>query len=281
MNDPTRDEVAGHKLYQLKVAGEVGLEIPRTHITNDPASARAFVAETGPDETVYKAFIAQPEAWRETRTLTDEEVAHLDDVALAPVIFQEYVPAEFDLRITVVGEEIFAVAIDASDTAYPTDYRMHLGEARVEVHDLPAEVRERLRAFMDRLGLVYGAIDMRRTPDGRYVFLEVNPSGLWLFTEEPTGLPITEAVVEWFLAHDEGSIGDGDTDADEDTDVGDDADGDTDVGSGADEAEEHENQESDDTGVERESSERGPDRAESGAGRRRRNLRGRRDRRGR
>jgi hypothetical protein len=65
---------------------------------------------------------------------------------------------------------------------------------------------------VDRLGLVYGAIDMRLTPDGRYVFLEVNPSGLWLFVEEPTGLPITDAVVDWFVAHDEAVTGDGDAD---------------------------------------------------------------------
>ena len=203
MNDPSRDTVAGHKLYQLGVAGEAGLEVPRTHVTNDPESARAFAVEADPGRTVYKAFMAQPEAWRETRTLTPEELIHLDDVALAPVIFQEYVPAECDLRITVVGEEVFAVAIDASETDYPTDYRMNLGDARVETHDLPAVVRERLLSFMDRLGLVYGAIDMRLTPDGRYVFLEVNPSGLWLFTEEPTGLPITDAVVDWFVTRDE------------------------------------------------------------------------------
>jgi len=216
MNDPSRDAVAGHKLYQLRVAAEAGLEVPRTHVTNDPDSARAFADEIGPEETVYKAFIAQPEAWRETRVLAAEELAHLDDVALAPVIFQEYVPAERDLRITVVGEEVFAVAIDASGTDYPTDYRMTLGEARVEAHDLPAAVRERLLAFMDRLGLVYGAIDMRLTPDGRYVFLEVNPSGLWLFVEEPTGLPITDAVVDWFVTHDEAVAGDSDAAADTD-----------------------------------------------------------------
>jgi glutathione synthase/RimK-type ligase-like ATP-grasp enzyme len=202
MNDPARDDAAGYKLYQLKVAQEVGLEVPRTRVTNDPASARAFVDERGPGDTIYKAFLAQPEAWRETRVLTPAEVTMLDDVELAPVIFQEYVPAEFDLRVTVVGHELFAVAIDASDTDYPTDYRMALGQARVEAHDLPPPVREKLRLLVDRLGLVYGAIDMRRTPDGRYVFLEVNPSGQWLFTEEPTGLPITQAVVDWFVAQD-------------------------------------------------------------------------------
>jgi hypothetical protein len=228
------------------VAGEVGLEVPRTRVTNDPAAARAFVAEIGPGETVYKAFIAQPEAWRETRTLTEAEVTHLDDVALAPVIFQEYVPADVDLRITVVGEEVFAVAIDASETDYPTDYRMHLGEARVEVHELPTAVRGRLRAFMDRLGLVYGAIDMRLTPDGRYVFLEVNPSGLWLFTEEPTGLPITEAVVDWFLEQDGSRTNDDEAGvegaADGTGNVGEAADGDggdggVDVGTGGPDAE--------------------------------------------
>jgi glutathione synthase/RimK-type ligase-like ATP-grasp enzyme len=47
---------------------------------------------------------------------------------------------------------------------------------------------------MRRLGLVYGAIDMRRTADGRYVFLEINPAGQWLFIEERTKQPITSAV---------------------------------------------------------------------------------------
>ena len=47
---------------------------------------------------------------------------------------------------------------------------------------------------MARLGLRYGAVDLRRTPDGRYVFFEVNPAGQWLFVEERTGLPITERV---------------------------------------------------------------------------------------
>ena len=209
MNPPSKDDTAGYKLYQLKIAQEVGLPVPPTRVTNDPTAARAFVAEHGPGDTIYKAFLAQPEAWRETRVMTATEVALLDEVELAPVIFQEYVPADFDLRITAVGDELFAVAIDASDTDYPIDYRMTLGQAHVEPHELPATIREKLRTLMNRLGLVYGAIDMRRTPDGEYVFLEINPSGLWLFTEEPTGLPITDTVVDWFLAQDHAQTADG------------------------------------------------------------------------
>jgi hypothetical protein len=45
-----------------------------------------------------------------------------------------------------------------------------------------------------RLGLEYGAIDLRLTPDGEYVFFEVDPSGQFLSIEQSSGLPISAAV---------------------------------------------------------------------------------------
>jgi hypothetical protein len=41
---------------------------------------------------------------------------------------------------------------------------------------------------------VYGAYDFIVTPDNRYVFVEVNPSGQWLWIEDLAGCPISEAV---------------------------------------------------------------------------------------
>jgi len=41
---------------------------------------------------------------------------------------------------------------------------------------------------------VYGAVDLRLTPEGDYVFLEVNPAGEWRFVEERTGQPITRSM---------------------------------------------------------------------------------------
>ena len=55
---------------------------------------------------------------------------------------------------------------------------------------------------MKSLGLVYGAIDMRRTADDRYVFLEINPAGQWLFIEQHSRQPITAAVAELLHDHD-------------------------------------------------------------------------------
>lgn len=202
INHPVWDDEAGRKIFQLRIARQVGLETPLTCVTSHAPTARRFAGPLGPNNTVYKAFSATEHAWRETRLLQPAELTALENLSYAPVIFQEYIPAALDLRITWVGDQAFAAAIDAESLSYKVDYRMELAQARVEPFALPETVLSRLRALMSRLHLVYGAIDMRVTPEGRFVFLEINPSGQWLFMEEPTGLPITEAFCQLLLAKD-------------------------------------------------------------------------------
>jgi hypothetical protein len=182
------------KTWQLPAARAAGLRIPRTLVTNDPRAARAFVDEVGVGRTICKAFSATVENWRETRLVGPAEYAVLDQVALAPVIFQEYVPAEVDLRITAVGDELFVAAIHSQEIPYPVDFRIYLDSVRMAADTVPPEVEKGLLLLLERAGLRYGAIDMRRTPDGEHMFLEVNPAGQWLFAEEATGLPITAAL---------------------------------------------------------------------------------------
>jgi hypothetical protein len=199
VNPPHDDEAAHHKPLQLTTASRVGLRVPRTMITNDPTSARRFIDDVGAERAVYKTFIATEEHWRETRVLRPEELDLLDTVRLAPVIFQEYVPAVADIRATVVGDTVLAAAITPAPGGYEVDYRMDLPGARFEPTTLPADLVAMLRELLGRLGLVYGAIDLRRTPDGEYVFLEVNPAGEWLFVEDRTDLPITEAMADLLI----------------------------------------------------------------------------------
>jgi glutathione synthase/RimK-type ligase-like ATP-grasp enzyme len=194
VNPPELDERAHHKPYQLSVAASAGLPIPRTVITNDPDCARVFISEMGVGRTVYKTFLASEQCWRETRIVRAEELGMLDLVRLAPVIFQEYVPAVADVRVTVVGNRVFATAIRTAPGSYEFDYRMDLQGARFEAIELPRATQEGLHNLMKKMGLVFGAIDLRLTPAGEYVFLEVNPAGEWLFVEEKTDQQITCAM---------------------------------------------------------------------------------------
>ncbi|MEP2030201.1 MAG: MvdC/MvdD family ATP grasp protein [Paracoccaceae bacterium] len=200
INDPLLDEAAARKVWQLKVANELGLRTPKTLITNDNQAAMRFVEAQGNKGTIYKAFTATEEDWRETRLLKPEEKRELDQVKYAPVIFQEYIKADIDLRITMIGEDIFPAAVYSGETEYKVDFRMTFHDARVEAHVLPDEIVTKLRKLMKKLGLIYGAIDMRLTPHGEYVFLEINPSGQWLFIEDRTGQKMTDAFVSRLMA---------------------------------------------------------------------------------
>lgn len=197
MNQPINDEIASHKLFQLKIAAEVGLETPKTLVTSDPDRARTFIRSCGNGHTIFKTFLATHAIWRETRLVREEELAVLEQVRLAPVIFQEHIPADVDLRVTVIGDRFFPAAIYSQSTDYLVDFRMSLGQTKTVPTDLPSDVTTKLLALMNRLGLIYGAIDMRRTPQGNYVFLEINTAGEFLFIEERTGQPISRAISEW------------------------------------------------------------------------------------
>jgi glutathione synthase/RimK-type ligase-like ATP-grasp enzyme len=192
VNEPGRDAAAAHKPFQLSLAQRIGLDVPNTLMTNDPDAARDFWRKYD-GEVVYKQFLALPDAWRETRRLRPEEEALVESVRLAPVIFQRYVEAVADVRVTAVGDELFAAATDVRKAAYPTDVRLNV-DARYEAHTLPPRVEDDLRTLMRRLGLEYGAIDLRLTPDGRYVFLEINPAGQYLYIELSTGQKISAAL---------------------------------------------------------------------------------------
>ena len=195
VNARSADESAHRKPFQWNAANRVGMSLPRTMVTNDPEAARGFIEKVGENRTVFKAFLATTEKWRETRLVEMSDLDRLDSVRYAPVIFQEYVDG-VDVRITVVGSLLFAAEIDVRKTSYPFDMRMVIGEADIKPVDLPMSVKKSILRLMNELGLLYGAIDMRRTADGNHIFLEVNPAGQWLFVEQRTGLPISNAVAE-------------------------------------------------------------------------------------
>lgn len=205
LNEPGADQRASRKVWQQRIAQESGLEVPETLITNDPASARAFVARQGPGRTIYKAFQGSEDAWRETRLLKPEEEQKLDSVKFAPVIFQSCIDAQFDIRATIVGDQIFAGAIHSQSSAYKVDFRMDM-DVEISPVTLQPSAAEGLKRLMRRMGLVYGAVDFRRTPDGRDVFIEINPAGQWLFVEHKTGQPISRAVAEALLPRAEKSL---------------------------------------------------------------------------
>ena len=136
-----------------------------------------------------------------TRVLTADKLEEIDALAACPAIFQEYVDKQVELRITIVGDKVFTAAIHSQEHAETqVDFRrlalLPAAQVRHTVFELPPEIRGKLLNLMNRLGLAFGCVDMILTPEGDFVFLEVNASGQWGWIEQSTGMPITAALVE-------------------------------------------------------------------------------------
>lgn len=187
------------KLWQLEVARRLGLEVPETLVTNSPDQAWAFVERAG--EAIYKPFeCPRREDARVIFTQRVDEKHDFASVAHAPCMFQALIPKRADLRAVVVGDRVFCASIDSQahpDSSVDFRRRYALGETRYEEHVLPDDVRAKLLAAHRALGLVFGAADFVLTPDGRYVFLETNQSGAWLWLQdEVPSLRIAEAIAD-------------------------------------------------------------------------------------
>lgn len=200
MNPPHADERAGKKVYQHRLAAREGLRIPDTLVTNGINEAYAFLEAHGDTGVIRKAFRNIAQAPRTTIKVGPAEIAKLDAVSFAPVIFQEYIPPALDLRVTVVDGEVFATAF-RSTPEYEVDYRLGIASAEVTAYDFPDDVSAKLLSMMDRMELKFGAADFRLTPDGEYVFFEINPAGEYLFCSERTGQPIPQAIAAALERH--------------------------------------------------------------------------------
>ena len=200
INDPRCDREAARKPGQLAIAQRLGLRIPRTVITNDPKTVKEF-REQCAGMTVYKslspAMNLAPGRMLYTSPLTEETLSRIDLIQDSPGIFQELVPKDYEVRLTVVGESMFAARILSQQSERAKlDWRIAPYDLKHEEIQLPGDVREKVCAFMAECGLVYSCLDFVVTPEGQYVFLESNPRGQYLWIEEFTGMPITDAIAD-------------------------------------------------------------------------------------
>jgi glutathione synthase/RimK-type ligase-like ATP-grasp enzyme len=124
-----------------------------------------------------------------------------DSIRLTPAVFQSYVPKAREIRAVVVGERIYAAAVDSQvDEVTRHDVRAADNSDRYEQCQLPAAVAEALARLVAGFGLRSCSADLVETPSGEHVFLELNPNGQWLWLEVHAGLPLSAAVADLLAA---------------------------------------------------------------------------------
>lgn len=195
LNHPENIRTAEHKPLQLTNAAQAGLQVPPTLVTNDPAEARDFANLNG--QLIYKPLTSGILSDGTIIYASRVDAETIDDsVRLTTHMFQSWVPKAYELRITVIDGKMFVARIDANSEAGRQDWRADYQNLSYRAFEIPDDIADKIRRFMQLMNLRFAAIDMIVTPESDHVFLEANPNGQWSWIEDETGLPIASAIAD-------------------------------------------------------------------------------------
>lgn len=194
VNPPQAASVLQYKPFQLHALRKAGAAVPRTLISNDPRAVREFGRGS---DVVFKPLMGGAI----TRRLSEVSDDELEAVTASPVIFQERIEGD-DLRVMLAGDEVVscvAIRTPEQHLDFRDDPVYSSGDAQYEEVVLPSQVVEQCRQAARTCGLAFAGIDIKRAPDGRWVFLELNSSPIYLDVERKLGHRISRAVAELTL----------------------------------------------------------------------------------
>lgn len=196
INYPPSVYQSENKLYQLKIAKECGMAVPETYIgnvlPNNIIPEKIYIVKSLDTALFYNNG---KEMFTYSTMISGQELLEAD-LKLAPIILQEYLESKTDLRVTVVGDQIFPVAIMKHGKSITGDWRKTSKDDLEYIPvELPWGVTSQIIALMKKLNLTFGGIDLALV-GGTYYFIEVNPTGEWGWLASVVNLPIDKAIVK-------------------------------------------------------------------------------------
>jgi len=201
VNDPVKTYRAEMKPLQLTLANKIGFRIPDTIISNSNSLSTfdqlsgtrlavktidtALVSNAENDGFVYTSFLEKGEM---------DQYINRD----IPFIAQSAILPKLDIRVTIIGRELFPVAISSSD-GIDGDWRLMKHDISYTNHDLPQGTAALCLKLMDELELNFAGVDLVYS-NGEYYFVEINPTGEWDWLENTMHLGMDKAIANLLIA---------------------------------------------------------------------------------
>lgn len=181
-----------NKLIFLDACKHLKINIPETLITRKKSELITFYREQKNGIIVkslasnfhYCVSISEEEQiWQYgiTNSIDETKLDQLPE-AFDLSLFQEKLDKKYELRVLFVAGICFPQIIFSQNHAYSeVDYRQGLGDSDMRQCNvlLPQKITNQINQLMDFLDLNIGCIDIVVTKQNEYVFLEVNPSGIF------------------------------------------------------------------------------------------------------
>lgn len=195
-----------NKIETLELAAKVGLDIPKSAILTNKATLRKYLARSK-DGIISKA-LKEGDHIVDSRnfhySMFTVQINNLDSIPeyFGPSFVQDYIDKEYELRSFFLDGRFWTMAIFSQNNEKTRiDFRNYDKELpnRTEPYLLPVNIKSKLTKLMKNLKLNTGSIDLIKAKDGRYIFLEVNPSGQFGMTAFPCNYPLHKEVADYLI----------------------------------------------------------------------------------
>jgi glutathione synthase/RimK-type ligase-like ATP-grasp enzyme len=201
VNHPRYIQYATRKPHQLKIASTFGFNIPETILSNNPGRIKDFwlghdkkvivktlhqdAIEIGGENYFAYASILQSEVFTNSKMLS-----------LSPSIFQQYIKPKLELRVTVIGEQVFTAAIDSISAGSKADWRRILPDKQKWfIYKLSDDLNKKCIDLVHHYNLNFGTIDFILSENEILYFLELNANGQWVWIELITGMKMCDEMI--------------------------------------------------------------------------------------
>ena len=194
VNHPLRNLAADNKIIQLQAAASTGFRVPQTLVSQNPEAVRRFC-----EQLEYNVIVKPLTAIRTKPLFTAKVTSDLldceDSVTLCPAMYQEFIPGTRHFRAQCFGDRVHAALLESDSL----DWRVNR-DFSVSPAEISEDLQMRLIKVLKVLGLKMGVVDLKLTPNGEPVWLEINPQGQFLFVEGLGGQDLTSPFCDFLLS---------------------------------------------------------------------------------
>jgi ATP-GRASP peptide maturase of grasp-with-spasm system len=197
-----------NKIETLILAKKYGIDIPNTIVTNTKTDIENFrqrkknIVTKSISESfdLKKTKNEQTEKYRNyTEEVTEEVVENIPNKFFYS-LFQEKLDKDIEIRTFFLDGKCYSMAIFSQlNNQTSVDFRKGDGKInnRNVPYNLPKKLEKKINCLMKELDLNTGSIDIVKTKDGRFVFLEVNPIGQYIIVSYPCNYHLDKKIAEF------------------------------------------------------------------------------------
>lgn len=194
------------KIDILNKAHITGLNVPESIITTSKLTLKDFLKNN--NFSVITKSIGEARFVNYNKNgfmLYTHALSNIDSLPekFSPSLFQEYIDKEIEIRTFYLNKECYSMAIfSQNNEKTKLDFRNYdrAFPNRFVPYKLPSQIEDKIGILMDSIGLNTGSIDLiKSAKNGKYYFLEVNPSGQFGMTSFPCNYNLHKKVADFLI----------------------------------------------------------------------------------